>query len=226
MTLPIEAIAAILSDPLLPAEFAALCDCGGRLAGTASERRALELLRGLGQAASGRACTSVPVRYDGWRANEAELLLLPGGPPVPLACTPLLRSVSTEGLEAEVLPAGRATPEELAALGDTLHGRIALVHHEYMFGAGRIHRRQKYSAALAAGAVGFLIAGPLPAAAVAGSSGRRREPKHKREAAAIVRAEQPGGPVSISSEIVAEIGEYARFMTTCANTYVQPLMAT
>lgn len=176
MTLPIDAIAAILSDPMLPAEFAALCDCGGRLAGTASERRALELLRSLGQAASGHAGTSVPVRYDGWRATKAELLLLPDGPPVPLACTPLLRSASTAGIEAEVLPLGRAMPEELAALGDALRGRIALVHHEYMFGAAHIHRRRKYAAALAAGAVGFLIEGPLPDAAVAGSSGRRTEP--------------------------------------------------
>ena len=53
-----------------------------------------------------------------------------------------------------------------------------------------------------------------------------REPKHEREAAAIVRAELPGVPVSISSEVAAEIGEYARFVTTCANAYVQPLMAT
>jgi len=53
-----------------------------------------------------------------------------------------------------------------------------------------------------------------------------REPRHEREAAAIVRAELPGVPVSISSEVVAEIGEYARFVTACANAYVQPLMAT
>jgi len=33
-----------------------------------------------------------------------------------------------------------------------------------------------------------------------------REPKHEREAAAIVRAELPGVPVSISSEVAAEIG--------------------
>ena len=53
-----------------------------------------------------------------------------------------------------------------------------------------------------------------------------REPKHEREAAAIVRAELPGVAVSVSSDVVAEIGEYARFVTTCANAYVQPLMAT
>jgi len=53
-----------------------------------------------------------------------------------------------------------------------------------------------------------------------------REPRHEREAAAIMQAELPGVPVSLSSEVVAEIGEYARCVTTCANAYVQPLMAT
>jgi 5-oxoprolinase (ATP-hydrolysing) len=53
-----------------------------------------------------------------------------------------------------------------------------------------------------------------------------REPAHEREAGAIVAAELPGVAVSVSSDVVAEIGEYARFVTTCANAYVQPLMAT
>jgi Zn-dependent M28 family amino/carboxypeptidase len=48
-----------------------------------------------------------------------------------------------------------------------------LVRHELMFVAGTIHRRRKYLAALEAGAVGFLIAGPLPGQLVAGSSGRQ-----------------------------------------------------
>ena len=53
-----------------------------------------------------------------------------------------------------------------------------------------------------------------------------REPRHEREAAAVVRALLPDIPVSVSSDVVAEIGEYARCVTTCANAYVQPLMAT
>ena len=53
-----------------------------------------------------------------------------------------------------------------------------------------------------------------------------REPRHEREAAAIVRAVLPDIPVSVSSDVVAEIGEYARCVTTCANAYVQPLLAT
>jgi len=45
-----------------------------------------------------------------------------------------------------------------------------------MFAAGTIHRRKKYQAALEHGAVGFLIAGPLPGQLVAGSSGRQSGP--------------------------------------------------
>ncbi len=35
------------------------------------------------------------------------------------------------------------------------------MRHEYMFGPGHVHRREKYAWALQYGAVGFLIAGPL-----------------------------------------------------------------
>ncbi len=53
-----------------------------------------------------------------------------------------------------------------------------------------------------------------------------REPRHERAAAAIVAEALPGISVSVSSDVVAEIGEYARCVTTCANAYVQPLMTT
>ncbi|MBC7802204.1 MAG: hypothetical protein H7Z10_16440, partial [Gemmatimonadaceae bacterium] len=65
MTLPAELVAAILHDPLLPAQFAALCDCGGRLAGTASERTALGLTRGWGTAAAQGHAVIVPTAYAG-----------------------------------------------------------------------------------------------------------------------------------------------------------------
>jgi 5-oxoprolinase (ATP-hydrolysing)/N-methylhydantoinase A len=51
-----------------------------------------------------------------------------------------------------------------------------------------------------------------------------RNPAHEREAAAIVRAAFPDVAVSISSDVVAELWEYQRCNTTCANAYVQPLM--
>ena len=43
-----------------------------------------------------------------------------------------------------------------------------------MFAAGTIHRRLKYEMAFKAGALGFLIAGPVPGSLVSGSSGRDR----------------------------------------------------
>jgi aminopeptidase YwaD len=160
------------ADPQLWSDFLAICDCGGRLAGTASERRALALVETRAQAACGNMGRSIPVAYRGWSARRA-LLHLPGG--ATAACNPLLRSIATPsgGLTAEVVDLGRGTPEEFEAHAADIKGRIAMVRHEPMFVAGTIHRRRKYLAALERGAVGFLIVGPLPGQLVAGSSGRQ-----------------------------------------------------
>jgi N-methylhydantoinase A len=60
-------------------------------------------------------------------------------------------------------------------------------------------------------AVGFLHAYAFPA--------------HERRAREILLAEAPGLRVTISSEVCAEMREYERFSTACANAYVHPLMA-
>jgi 5-oxoprolinase (ATP-hydrolysing)/N-methylhydantoinase A len=52
-----------------------------------------------------------------------------------------------------------------------------------------------------------------------------RNPEHERAAGALLRREFPQLAVSLSSEVVAELREYQRAVTTCANAYVQPLMA-
>ncbi len=176
--LPDAAVGALLRDLSLPREFAALCDAGGRRAGTPSERAALALVRAMGQEAMGQAPVVLPAPYRGWVATEAALHLVGERGRIPLVATPLLRSAPTgpEGLEAEVVSVGRGTAEEFTQAAGLLPGRFALVRHEYMFMAGHIHRRVKYRLALEAGAAGFLIAGPLPGAAVAGSSGRGAEP--------------------------------------------------
>jgi hypothetical protein len=163
--------AALADDPDLWRDFESLCDFGGRLSGTEGERDALAFLRHRGTQASGAPCRTLPVAYQGWRVREARLVLADGSA---AACHPLVRSVATTpaGLTAEVVDLGRGTPEEFAAHKEDLAGRIALVRHELMFAAGTIHRRRKYLMAREAGAVGFLIAGPLPGACVAGSSGR------------------------------------------------------
>jgi 5-oxoprolinase (ATP-hydrolysing)/N-methylhydantoinase A len=51
-----------------------------------------------------------------------------------------------------------------------------------------------------------------------------RNPAHERAVGELIRAEFPQLSISLSSEVVAEISEYERSVTTCANAYVQPLM--
>src|SRR5260370_300814 len=51
-----------------------------------------------------------------------------------------------------------------------------------------------------------------------------RNPAHERAAGAAIRAAHPDLSVSLSSDVVAELWEYQRLTTTCANAFVQPLM--
>ena len=172
MRLDDKTIAKVAADDGLWRDFNDICDCGGRLAGTESEKRAFALIRERVRAAaphnSGR---SIPVPYGGWRARSASLRLADG---TAAACHPLVRTIATakEGLTAEVIDIGRGTPEEFESHGAEIAGRIVLVRHELMFAAGTIHRRRKYDMARAKGAAGFLIAGPLAGLTVTGSSGR------------------------------------------------------
>jgi hypothetical protein len=161
----------IAADRTMLEELGAICDFGGRLAGTEGERQAMEYVARRGHLASGVPCTKLPVSYGGWRALKAELHLSGG---IPASCHPLVRSTPTpaKGLTAEVIDLGRGTPEEFEAHRHEIAGRIVLVRHELMFVAGTIHRRRKYKMARDLGAVGFLIAGPIAGALVAGSSGR------------------------------------------------------
>ncbi len=162
-------------DVQLWRDFESICDTGGRLSGTESEVRACELLAGLGRDATGVECQIRPVPFITWRARKSELF---GPQGQSVACQPLVRSASTngDGLKAEVIDLGRGIPEEFAAHAPEIPGRIVMVRHELMFSAGTIHRRFKYRAAVEAGAVGFLIVGPLVDSPVAGSSGRGEEP--------------------------------------------------
>jgi len=151
-----------------------ICDCGGRLCGTDSERAATALLKELGRDTLETAAQVERVDYAGWRCLEAELTV---GDGAAQPCHPLVRTAATaaEGLEAEVIDLGRGTPDEFEAHRREIRGRIVLVRHELMFAPATIHRRIKYRMALEAGAVGFLIAGPVSGSLVAGSSGRGQE---------------------------------------------------
>jgi len=172
MRLDADLMGRLAADEALWRDFNDICDCGGRLSGTESEKKAFALLRERVRAASpANSGRSIPVPYNGWRAKSATLKLR-GGAFAP--CHPLVRTIATpaSGLTAEVIDIGRGTPDEFDAHKAEIAGRIVLVRHELMFAAGTIHRRRKYDMARAHGAVGFLIAGPLAGHVVAGSSGR------------------------------------------------------
>lgn len=152
-------------------DLADLCATGGRFAGTPSEAQALALLRGRLAAVTGAPVTSHPVAYDGW-ARASCTLHGPAGQA--LRAHSLVWSPPTPpgGLEAEVVDLGRGTAEDFEAQAAEIPGRIVLVRHEYMFATGHVHRRRKYLWARERGAVGFLIASPLPGEVlVTGSSG-------------------------------------------------------
>lgn len=51
-----------------------------------------------------------------------------------------------------------------------------------------------------------------------------RNPAHESQVGALLREASPGVSLSLSSEVVPELGEYVRTSTTVANAYVQPVM--
>jgi aminopeptidase YwaD len=152
-------------------DFHALCDLGGRLAGSPSEAAALAWAREQLAKIPGGSVREHPVTYPGWRCRDAQLIDTRGGQA--LRCTPLLGTAATAGLTAEVIDLGLGRPDDFARHADAVRGRVVLVRHEYPFAAGHVHRRVKLALARQAGAAGFLIAHPERGVGpVSGSSGR------------------------------------------------------
>jgi aminopeptidase YwaD len=159
------------SDPQMWADFLALCDLGGRLAGSASEAAALDFVEKRLAAMPGATFRTEPVEYPGWRCRTAQLTHAVTG--VPFPCTPLLGTAATAGVVAEVLDLGLGRPEDFERHANRIRGRIVMVRHEYPFATGHVHRRVKLGLAQQMDAVGFLIAHPeIGVGPVSGSSGR------------------------------------------------------
>ena len=159
------------NDPLMWRDFQALCDLGGRLAGSPSEAGALAFARERLAAVPGTTVRADPVDYPGWRCQTAQLTNAETG--VSLPCTPLLGTASAKDLVAEVLDLGLGRPEDFERHKSSIRGRIVMVRHEYPFATGHVHRRVKLGLAQQMGAAGFLIAHPERGVGpVSGSSGR------------------------------------------------------
>jgi aminopeptidase YwaD len=148
-------------------DFHAICDFGGRLAGTDSELAARAFLAARLDEIGG-VRNDFTFDYTGWQPAGAELSLngrmleaiaLPGSP-------------SVTDADLEVVDLGAGTQRDFAAAGERVHGRVVLVRHEYPFTTGHTHRRDKYKLAIEAGAAAFLITNNNPmGGTVTGGSG-------------------------------------------------------
>src|SRR5256885_5347498 len=92
------------------ADFQALCDLGGRVAGSASEAAALAFARQRLAAVPGARVRDDPVDYPGWRCRTAQLSSTTSD--VSFPCTPLLGTASAARLVAEVLDLGLGRRED------------------------------------------------------------------------------------------------------------------
>jgi len=165
------AVPTIPSDPLMWADVQALCDLGGRVAGSASEAAALAFAQERLAAVPGAKVRADPVDYPGWQCRSAQLVSAMTG--VWLPCTPLLGTASAAGIVAEVLDLGLGRSEDFERHAKRIRDRIVMVRHEYPFTSGHMHRRLKLQLAQEMGAAGFLIAhSEAGAGPVSGSSGR------------------------------------------------------
>lgn len=160
------------ADDGLWRDFHALCDCGGRLAGTTSEARAQDWCASrLVEAGQGSGVRRDATAYAGWVCHGASLVDIGTGER--LDAVPLVGTAATAGLELHVLDLARGTPDQIRAAGDAVRGRAVMVAHEYPFSPSTVHRRVKLAAAQAAGAAAFLVAQPEAGVGpVCGSSGR------------------------------------------------------
>ena len=155
-------------------DFHAICDLGGRFAGSDSEAAACDWLERRLEEVSGEAPRRLSVTYRGWSRGEA-VLERTDGPGDRHDCISLVQSPSTsiDGLNADLIDLGRGTEADFDRAGTAVDGNIVLVRHEYMFAADTVHRRRKYDWAVDRGAAGFLIASHIPGPdhPVTGSSG-------------------------------------------------------
>jgi aminopeptidase YwaD len=191
----------LATDLELWPDFLSLCDLGGRLAGSPSERAARDWAAGRLAAILGGSLRRDAVAYTGWSCRSFALTELPTGRD--LQATPLLGAAATppKGLTLEVVDCARGAPDQIAAAGAKVRGKAVLIQHEYPFASWTIHRRVKLAAAIEAGAAAFLIAQPEPeigpVSGSAGMAGAPMIPALGISAEAAARIASPGSRVSI-----------------------------
>jgi len=157
-------------------DFHALCDLGGRFAGTRSELDARAFAAARLAELGGRNAT-ILYPYRGWRRGPSSISGV-GEAGATLETTSLVLSPPTPkgGLELDLIDLGRGTAADFAARREAIAGKAILVRHEFPFTIDHVHRRRKYGWAKEARAGAFVIANYLPGVGVVTGSSGRGEP--------------------------------------------------
>ena len=129
----------------LMSDFHAICDFGGRFAGSDGEAAACDWLEARLEQVSGVVPSRSSVDYAGWSRREAVLERIDGAGGTH-DCISLVQSPPTrsDGLEADLVDIGRGTEADFDAAGAAVDGNIVLVRHEYMFAADTVHRGRNH----------------------------------------------------------------------------------
>lgn len=152
------------TSPEIYANVERLCDLGSRFSGTKSERQARDLIRRKFKAYGLQNVRLATFDYLSWTRGEARLDVVHPFAHRLTSALSLVYSPSTppDGLRAEVLDVGMGTRAAFAAREGEIQDKFVMVSSDSPRGRRRIHRREKYGRAVAAGAAGFLFVNHLP----------------------------------------------------------------
>lgn len=205
-----DLIGDIWLSPDLPADLLAICDTGGRVAGSASEADARAYLerraRELGGEYAEQTFTVTGLRSTGhavrMEATGRELLSYP-----------LLNCASVDA-SFEVIDLGRGTPADFEGARELIAGKAVLVRHEFPFSTNHVHRGVKLALAREYGAAAFLIGNNQPGAGPVSGSGGAGEPGEipafglSYDAAGELATALAFGPARVHLANAAERGEW------------------
>jgi Iap family predicted aminopeptidase len=138
-----------------------LClECGGRMAGSDAEGRAITLIERLWSEYGLSDVRAEPFPLIVWDRGDASLCLTaPASRAYPCLALPYAPAAEIEG---EVLDLGYGMEADFAAAGDALRGKLALVRNGAPPGGRPAHRMEKYLRAVQAGAAAFIFSDNEP----------------------------------------------------------------
>ncbi len=153
-------------------DFQAICDTGGRLAGTESEAAARKLLSSMLDELGGKR-NDFTRSFTGHQPVGARCQVVETGRSLGAVALPGSPPGSYEGLG--VVDLGVGSQAEFEGRESDLVGKLAVVSHEYPFTLAHTHRSKKYAWACDAGAAAFAITNNIRAIGpVTGGAGRIR----------------------------------------------------